>query len=315
MSTRLVPWLLLLCLLAPAGALADDDDDGDGDRSGGSDATPCINLPSGSGLAGFQDMIDARSPGSTFSIRGGVRYVFQLQEQDFNGSVKLVRERARHDLTLYAGGSAFGFVDVAARLPYVIDRDEFNRSSLSDLVDDDYGWGDFDFAGKVSLSLGSWITVAPYLLGRFPTGEPAVRDLLEFEYGAAGTVSLLNDYIGVHGNLAGLQREKGLSALRYRLGASFVLFAERFLRVRAYGYVDGIEFGGRANSDVDLDFGLQAIAFEFVSLELGTSVRVLDSGHLDDDVKKNLRDVQGVYDRHFSNEGTWSIQAAIGVVF
>ncbi|MBL4847500.1 MAG: hypothetical protein JKY65_18435 [Planctomycetes bacterium] len=311
-SMRLGGYCLLVFLSLASWAappVSAQDESSEGDRGAGL----AIRLPGRIGLTGFQDMVDARSPKGPFSIRGGVRYDVTMIEQDFDGAVRNTREKEIHDLSIYVGGSLFGLVDVSARIPWSYRVEENNLSGLRDTVDRDHGWADFDFAAKVTLQLGP-VTLAPYVKGRFDTGEPEVNDLMEFEWGAAGTFSILNDYVSFHGNAAGFTREQGLFAVKFRLGVSFVVWTGPALTLRVYGYGDGVEYEGRAKTDGDFEFGAQAILFEFLTVEVGASVRLLDAGYLDETTKDSLR-AQNVYDRHFDDEGTWQIQLAIGVVF
>ncbi|MEZ6188470.1 MAG: hypothetical protein R3F62_26145 [Planctomycetota bacterium] len=296
-------WIALALVASAACAWADDDDD----------AKRALKLSGSLGLTGFRDMVDARTPG-VLSVRGGLRYHVDVTDQDFKGAIDATRKAQRHELSLYAGGSLLGMIDVAGRVPYLITREETNRFGLPDLsADDDYGWGDVDLAAKVSLSLGL-IDAAVFATGRIPSGEPAVRDLGQFEYGLAASLTLFNHHFAAHGNVSGLQVEEGLSALRYRVGASFVLLDFDALLLRVYAYGDGIEYEGRANSDIDVDFGVQAILFEFVSVELGTTLRVIDGNFLDKDTRRQLIQ-QGITDRHFDDDGTWAVELGVGIVF
>ncbi|MGE0711599.1 MAG: hypothetical protein AB7N76_03710 [Planctomycetota bacterium] len=298
--------LLLAALAAPAHAEGEDD-------GGDQDAARAIMFPGRLGLTGFQDMVDARTP-KRFAIRGGIQYDVLVQDQDFGGAYKVQRELEQHELGLYVGASALGMIDVSARMPWVYRHERDDLRGLVDRVDRDHGWGDFDLAGKVSLAVGP-IVLAPYLNGRFPTGEPQVKDLLRFEYGASATFSLFNDYLSVHGNVAGLTKEKGFNALIFRAGASFVVWSDAALLVRVYGYGDGIEYGGRADTDLDLEFGAQALLFGIFTAELGFSTRLIDAGYIDDSTKRFLRQGLNTSERHFADDGTWSVHLALGVTF
>jgi hypothetical protein len=287
---------------------------GDDDKS---DSAPsrAINFPGTLGLGGMQDMVDARTPEDFIALRAGVRYSVLVEEQSFDGALDVTRERERHAATFYAGGSLLGLVDVSIRIPFVYDKEDRSINGFPDpAADYDKGWGNISLAGKVTLKLGP-VEVAPYLHGLFPTGEPAVEDLAELEYGVAGSFFLLNDYLGVHGNLAGIQIEGGISALRYRVGASFVVWSTRPLLLRVYGYGDGIEFEGGADSDIDIEFGVQALLFRVITVEIGASVRLLDAGRLDDTVKDDLAQDLGVLDEHFDDEGTWALTFGAGIAF
>jgi hypothetical protein len=303
--------LLLLALLA-APALAEDGDAQKEKKD--SDAARSISFSNRLGLTGFQDLIDARTP-RLVSVRGGVRYDLSVLDQDFDGALKASRKKEEHQVGLWAAASVFGLVDVSGRVPYVYRRSENNLKGLAEKVDRDRGWGDFDLAAKVTLNLGGFAAIAPYVHGRFPTGEPEVEELMTFEWGVAGTLSLFNDYLAVHGNIAGLNQEEGLAAMRFRVGASFVVWSDELALVRIYGYGDGIEYEGHARTDLDLEFGAQALLFGFLSIEAGFSTRLLDSGFLDDSTKKVLREQQGVFDRHFDDDGTWGLYLSAGVNF
>lgn len=315
-STRFFPALALCALLAGAGApsaWADEDESAQSEEEE-TGAGVTINLPGRLGLTGFQDMVDARSPRGLFHLRGGFHYDVMVSGQDFDGAIDATRRQQVHDLSLYAGGSILGLVDVSARMPWSYRKGKDNFQGLADTVEHDKGWADFDLAAKVSFNVWGPITLAPYVHGRFAEGEPEVSELYEFEWGVAGSISLFNDYLSVHGNVSGFNREKGLAAVRFRLGAAFVVWADKLLTLRIYGYGDGIEYEGRAQTDIDVEFGAQAILFEFLSVEVGGSIRLLDANFLDDSAKAALRS-RNVFDRHFDDEGTWQLHIAVGVVF
>lgn len=301
MRPLLVGLLLLLPGVAPGRAEESD-----------SAAEDAIGLPGFLGLAGFQDMVDARVPG-LLSVRAGLRYDLFVTEQDFRGSVDAKRDLEQHDVGAYVGVSALGLIDAAIRLPFVYRRDDVDLGNAVDQFKTRYdeGWANLDAAGKVSFDLGP-IALAPFVFGRIPSGEPDVRDLARFEYGLAATFSILDEYLAVHGNLAGVQVEKGLQAFRYRAGASIVVLATDLVLVRVYGYGDGIEYEGRADSDFDLDFGVQAILLQMFTLEVGTTVRLVDAEFLDDDLKDDLT-ASGI-SSHFDDDGTWGLHLSAGVI-
>ena len=249
----------------------------------------------------------------TIKVRGGARYHVQVTNRDFEGTISAEREEQRHELGLYVGASAFGFVDAAVRIPYVWEDIDTDFSVGNDTDTFNRGWADLELAGKVTLELGPF-AVAPYLLGRIETGEPEVEDLMEAEYGVAGTFSLFNEYLSVHANLAGLQRETGITALRYRVGGAFVVWADHTAVVRAYGYADGVEWEGKANTDVNVDLGVQARFLDFISVELGATVRVLEADRIDDDLADEL-EARGVVADHFDDEGTFGVHLGVGVVW
>jgi hypothetical protein len=264
-------------------------------------------------------MVDARVPDGLYSIRGGARYDVTVIERQFEGALDATLEQTHHELGLYVGASFLEIGDIGVRVPYVWDRAELTLDGgPSPGKTGRNGWGDLELAGKVSLDLLDFgvarLVLAPYLLGSVPTGEPEVEDLWEAEYGAAATLSMLNEYLSVHGNVSGLQREHGLSAIRYRVGAAFVVWGDHNAVLRLYGYADGIEYEGQANSDINVDFGAQGLLLEFITIELGASVRVVDGGFVDDDLDDEL-DAIGVLDRHVDDEGTWNVQLSLGFLF
>ena len=299
---KLIVCSAVLLALAPA-AFADD-----------SAAEDAIGFPSRTGLAGFGDMVDARTP-ETLNIRGGLRYRFEIIERDFGSAVGLVRKEETHQLVFYGGVSLLGLVDVAAMIPHEWERTENDFSGFApDNVDNDRGWGDLEAAAKVSIELGP-IELAPYVRLKLPTAESAVEDLGEGEWGVAATFSILNEYLSVNGNIAGLNREtEGLTGITYRVGGSFVVWSDEIALVRIYGFGNGITFEGSPDTDLNVSFGVQARLLEFITLEIGSSVRLLDGGKIDEETEKDLIQ-QGVLEDHFDDEGTWDVHFGIGVMF
>lgn len=300
---------LLLCTLGVASAHA-----GEG---GGSAAENAIQLSGSRGLTGFMDMVDARTPG-VLSLRFGTRYIVSVRDRDLGGGqAKLSQREERHALFTSGGVSLFSLVDVGARIPYLFESKDWNVKGQNDLPGEGHerGWGDFDLAAKVSLPLG-WFTVAPFATGRFPVGEPDTRDLAELDYGASATFTLLSQYLSFHGNLYGLQRETGLSAFGYRLGLAGVPLATDTLLLRLYAYADGLEYEGQDGSDLDAVFGLQAIVLESITAEIGVGLRIVDGGHTDDQLRRALRTNSAVDDtRRFQDDGSWTLQLAVGTAF
>lgn len=280
-----------------------------------SDAEPAIGLPNRLGLCGFQDMVDARVPGF-LSLRGAVRYDVEVRRQELDHGGRVVREREQHDFTVLAGASAFGMLDAAIRLPYVYRRDDTDVDAAVGWADARYdeGWSDLEVAGKLGYSFGGLLSLGTFAWGRLPeSGEPDVGDLASFELGSAATLSLLNEFLAIHANLTGLQLEPGALAFRYRAGVSFVCVATEVLLVRLYGYVEGLEHEGSADSDVDLDLGVQAILWKMFTVEVGASVRLVDSGRIDDALEEDL-DAEGVLDRHVDSDGTWGLSLSGGIL-
>lgn len=279
---------------------------------GESSASKAVGLPNHLGLCGFQDMVDARVP-SLLSVRVGLRYDLQVSRQEFTDSVGAVRDLERHDVVAYGGVSALGLLDAAIRVPFVYRRDDTDLNGVADQFRARYdeGWADLDFAGKVAINLGP-IDLSPFVFGRAPSGEPDVEDLARFEYGAAATFAPI-DYFAVHGNLAGVQVERGGQAFRYRVGVSIVPFATDALVIRAYGYGDGIEYEGSADSDFDLDLGVQTIIMSIFTLEVGTTVRVEDAEFIDEELEEGLN-AGGIVTRHIRDEGTWGLSIVAGIL-
>jgi hypothetical protein len=309
-SLTLTLTLLSLLILGPVASVRAEGEEEEKKAEG---AELAINFPGSLGLTGMQRMVDARTPEGLVAIRGGVRYRVDITERTIHSATDVEFEEERHELGVYVGGSVLGWVDAAVKIPFTWYELNGRVKGGPDFETDVRGWGDMDAAAKVSIEFGP-IVLAPYLIGHLPTGESQVEDLLEFEYGVSGTFSILNEYLSVHGNVAGLQREKGLSAIRYRVGAAFVIWADHNAVIRLYGYLDGVEFEGEANSDLNGDLGVQAALLEFITLELSGSVRVIDGGFVDEDLNDELDSI-GLKDRHIDDEGTWSLQFAVGFLF
>lgn len=304
--------MLLLVFSLPAVAQAEE--------GSGSDAERAIRFSGRMGLVGFMEMIDARTPG-LWQIRSGVRYIATVRDRDFEGAVELSRQEERHDLNVYVGVSLLGLIDVAGRLPYVWDKTDDNLKGTTDIgFDDDWedGIAGVDLAGKISLSIGPF-QIAPFLYGRLPSeSDRSVKDLGELDYGTAITFTALNHYLSLHANLAGVQIEEGTVGFRYRLGVAFVLWSSPDWIFRVFAYGNGIEYEGSGDSDIDVDVGVQALVFGSITVELGFSMRVVDAGHIEADLKRDVRSLQSAgrfVDKHFEDDGTWAVQIGIGTVF
>lgn len=326
---RAAAWLLILLVAAGGPAAADEEADAAGDgcveqRDGSDargeeradrDAARALRFPGSLGLTGMQAMVDARIP-NDFSLRGGASYTSAWSDRDVRGDFGVSRQREQHLFGFYAGGSALGLIDVSIRVPWGYTRTKTNRKGAVDRAADTVrGWGDVEVAGKVAYGLGP-LTLSPFLYGRLPTGEPDVRDLGRFEYGLAGTFAVLNSYLALHGNVAGLQEEGGLSALRYRVGASFVVYSEPDLLIRVYGYQDGIEFEGHADSDLDAVGGVQALLWERITVEVSGTYRLHDSGFVDRATEFELRAADGLTGPLTVEDAeVWSVQVRAGIAF
>jgi hypothetical protein len=283
-------------------------------RAETSDAERARALPGRLGLTGFHDMVDARVP-KLLSVRGGLSYRAFVTDQDFRGAIDTTRELETHDVDLYAGVSALGLLDAAIRVPIVYRRDDVDLRGVGEQLQARYDQGvaNLDVAGKVSLDLGP-ISLAPYASGKLPTGDGSLDDLARFDFGVAATFTLFNEYLAIHANVGGLTEEEGLQAFRYRIGASAVVFATKPLLVRIYGYGDGLEYEGRADTDFDIDFGAQAIIFGIFQVGAGFTTRLVNGQYIDDELRDRL-DFEGVFDRHFDDDGTWALELNAGVVF
>ena len=115
-------------------------------------------------------------------------------------------------------------------------RDDIDLHGVGEQLEARYdqGFADLDVAGKVSLDIGP-VALAPYMVGKLPTGDGSLEDLARFEFGAAATFTILQEYFALHANIGGFTEEEGLQGFRYRIGASVVPFATDFLLVRIYG--------------------------------------------------------------------------------
>ncbi|RMG13884.1 MAG: hypothetical protein D6731_11270 [Planctomycetota bacterium] len=309
--TPLVRVLPALALLFLSTGIASAEDDG---SSLDSAAEPAIGFSGFLGLAGFQKMVDARIPQGLFTVRGGARYDFFLRQLDVDGTSNAADvDVERHEVSLYAGGTVLGLVEAALRMPYVEEKIDYDYLLGPDSDTNNSGWGDADFSGKITLSIGPF-DVAVYATGALPTAEPDLEDVLDYEWGAAATFSTLNEHLSVHGNVGGLHEDGGLSALVYRVGGAFVAWADNTAVVRLYAYADGVEWEGSAGTDFKIDFGVQALVLDIITLEVGSSVRLIDADKLDDDVADELA-LRSVVSDHFDDEGSWSITAAAGFLF
>lgn len=315
---RLVaPFVLLAALgsaLSAPPAYADDDEDESPIRSE-TDAERATWFSSRMGLIGMQDMVDARIP--ELSLRGSVQYDARFTDHDIQTEIELSRQGQEHTLTFTAGASALGLVDVAIRGPFEYTRYDDQLKGVGDdpAGQTARGWGDVEVAGKIAIGFGP-LVLSPYLWGRIPSGEPEVRDLARFEYGLAGTITLFNDYLAVHGNVVGLQESGGLSAFRYRLGASFVVYSEPDLLVRLYGYQDGVEFEGEPTSDLDLEVGAQALLFDLITVEVGGTLRLHHADRVDRATKRHLQRDLGLTERAVVEDAeVWGLRLAVGLAF
>lgn len=281
------------------------------ERAGTRDAARArtLNLPNRIGLSGFGDMIDARVPKDTVALRGGVRYRAQLSERDVEAGGE---ELERHEFPLYAGASLFGLLDAGMRVSYVVREEQIEVNGGSDDELDDSGWADMELGGKVSLDL--WLlSLGAYVQGRIPLDTEVTR-LSYVDAGVTGTFAFWDDRIALHGNLSALFIEEGTQALKYRVGVSVVPLALDLVTLRAFAYLDGMEYEGSPGNDLDVKFGVQGIFFGFLTAELSFGVRALDSGYVDDDLRDAL-DQAGLADRSVSDDGTWEVELGAGLQF
>ena len=268
-----------------------------------------LNLANRIGLTGFGDMIDARVPDETIALRGGIRYRLQVSEQEVDAGD---REREVHEFPLYVGASLFGLLDAGLRASYLVRDEDFNVNGGPDGEDSESGWSDFELGAKGSIDLNPF-AIGAYGQGRIPLDHDVTR-LAYLDVGLTGTFALWDDRIGIHGNVGGIFIEEGAQALRYRVGASLVPLATDFLTLRAFAYLDGLEYEGSADSDIDLELGAQGILFGFLTVEISAGVRLVDSGYVDDHLRDEL-DAVGLVDRSLDDDGTWELELGAGLQF
>jgi hypothetical protein len=122
----------------------------------------------------------------------------------------------------------------------------------------------------------------------------------QWKLGGAGTFSLLNEHIALHGNLAFVNLNGGKLAFGYRVGASVAPVDFDWLVGRVVAYVDGLEYGKKVHgSDIRVAGGVQVQLIRLVTAEITTEYKVVGT-----DVPRSVSDV-----------GTYGIGVAAGVSF
>ncbi len=291
-----------LALLAPA--LAGDEAKGaapTADSSSSStssdDADLAVKLPNFFGLSGMQDMIDARVP-TGLTIRGGLR--MEQAMQSLQGPI-LHFDQDVFSLQAYAGVAALELFEVGARLPF-----EFNRTTKGFKISggnerqSGTNLGNFDLAGKISIRFGQ-LSLAPYAVLTFPTGDPRFDQPGGGRVGGAATVSILHSILDLHANVDGAWVAGGNWAIDYKVGVSVVPLASKVLLLRPYVFLKGTQqLANNPGSDVRVALGVQGLILDFVTVEAGMSYRFLS-----DTTPHDLPD----------DNGTWAFNIGAGVAF
>jgi hypothetical protein len=282
------------------------------------------------GLTGFGTMVDGRVPTpflaepepdeplGAWSSRFSLRYALFVQRRDLHGVARAKSRDEQHALTAMVGANVQG-LDLAIGLPYRYRAASVSTFGASRTTDHDDGLGDLRVGAKVAFRVpkfffGDWAVaaLAPYGHGRVPTSRSPAREPGEFDLGVAlaGPYGYSFRWLG---NLAWRYREGGLHAIVYRFGASAVPVATAGCAVRVYGHIAGVDYGG-ANSDVDLEGGAQFLFGGRVTVDLGLSYRVIDSGFVSRELRHSLARDFGAVPGRSEDEGTFSVTFAIGVV-
>lgn len=270
---------------APSSSTSDDD------------ADLAVKLPNFLGLSGMQDMIDARIP-TGLTIRGGAR--LEQSKENLKGQL-MEFKREQLNLQAYAGVAALELFEVGARLPF-----EVNRTSKGVKFDGGHtrrkgdSVGDLDVAGKISLRLGP-LAIAPYVMGTLPSGDRRFSREAGGKVGGAVTVSVLKSIVNFHANVDGAWLEGGEWAINYRTGVSVVPLATKILLLRPYVFLNGRQSLARdSGADLRVATGVQALLFDFITLEAGGSYRFLSQA--------TPSDLE-------TDTGTYSFHVGAGVAF
>lgn len=288
------------------------------------------HLAGAHGLTGFGTMVDGRVPSpflaepdphaplGTYSTRFSLRYDLSVQRRALYGAMRTDASDEHHALTATYGMTVQG-LDFMVGLPYRYELESLDPLGAPGQTDYDDGVGELRLGAKVAFRIpkfffGDWAVaaLAPYAHGRVPTSRSAARELGEFDLG----VALAGPYgYGFRwlGNLAWRYREGGLHAIVYRFGGSAVPVASDGFAVRVYGQIAGIDYGG-ADSDVDLEAGAQFLFGELLTVDLGVSFRVVDSGFVSRELRHTM--AREFWDSvgHVDEEGAFAVTFAVGVV-
>jgi hypothetical protein len=290
------------------------------------------HLGGGFGLTGFGSMIDGRIPSPLLtnpaldnplgasSSRVALRYDLALRNRELRGGLRRYRLRQREEsLSLHYGLSVRG-LDLALSLPYRREETRLGPAGRSEGTLREEGLGGLTVGAKVALRIpefifGDWAVAAfaPYALAHAPSGAERIREpgWVEAGLALAGPYGYSFRWIG---NFGLRQHEGGLTAAIYRFGASFVPLASPGQTLRVYGHLSGVEYEGRPNSDVDFEGGAQLLIAGLVTVDLGLSYRVLDSGYTRERLGEALGARFGERPRGWHSDQAFTLTFALGVV-
>lgn len=290
------------------------------------------HLGGGFGLTGFGTMIDGRIPSPLLtnpaldnplgasSSRVSLRYDLLLRQRELRGAQRRYRLRQREEALRLSYGLSVRGLDLAVSLPYRREETRLGAPGRSEGSLREEGLGGVLVGAKLALRIpefffGDWAVAAfaPYALARAPSGAERVRDpgWVEAGLALAGPYGYSFRWIG---NFGFRQHEGGLSAVIYRFGASLVPLASQGQTLRVYAHLAGVEYEGRPNSDLDLEAGGQLLLGGLVTLDLGFSYRVLDSGFTSRRLDDSLQARFGETPRGWHADQAFTLTFAVGVV-
>lgn len=313
------PWGVAVALLALASIMA----------SGREQRPETELLFNTSGVTGFGDVIDARSPTwksqallEDCFFRFGAGYQGVREDLELDGAVRAEFRSERQAGVLF-GGVAIPLVRGELGLSLRAYEEAHLRTKVRGPTaakddDRDYGVGTLGLLAKVALPLKdiNWLHLAPYAGGRVTLGgDHDLEEPSQFDYGLSVTLAPQEQmsWFALHVNLGGTLVEGGATGLRYRIGPSLSLPLSPGASLRFFAYADGFEWGGRADTDLDLEFGLQLLLAEHVQFTVVAGKRVSHSGYRDDLTRRALDDL-GVRERH-ADEDRESIEVTLGFIF
>ncbi len=290
------------------------------------------HLGGGFGLTGFGTMIDGRVPSPLLtnpaldnplgasSNRVSLRYDLLLRQRELRGANRRYRLRQREEaLSLHYGLSVRG-LDLAISLPYRREETRLGPAGRSEGTLRAEGLGGVTLGAKLALRIpefffGDWAVAAfaPYALAHTASGAERVSDpgWVEAGLALAGPYGYSFRWIG---NFGLRHHEGGLTSAIYRFGASFVPLASAGRTLRVYAHFAGVEFEGRPNSDVDLEGGAQLLIGGLVTVDLGLSYRVVDSGYTSRRFNDALSERYGEVPRGWHGDQAFTLTFALGVV-
>lgn len=263
---------------------------------------------------------ETQNPLGSSSSRVSLRYDLLLTTRELRGSGRRFHLRERHEsLSAHYGLSVRG-LDLSLSLPYRREETRLGRAGDSMGTLRAEGLGGLTVGAKVALRIpefffGDWAVAAfaPYALARAPTGAERVADRGWIEAGLALAGPYGNSFRWI-GNFGLRQHEGGLTTAIYRFGASGVPLANQSRTLRVYAHLAGVEYEGRPNSDVDLEGGAQLLLGRLVTLDIGVSYRIVDSGYVSPRLRDGLRARFGTVPRGWHSDQAFSLTFALGVV-